>query len=210
MGNAYQVSASSATGEIRASNRGSIAHFGVNLIASRFLPKTLFKLKGNARADEGWAVEVLAAATAADVLVWPQPPEHNAWPPATPLVLVGDDVRGPPDARPVALLPADTTPAQLRAAVAAVLQGLSVRDAGSGWVPASASAFDADHDPLTPRELEVFELLGKGLSNRDIGGVLGISAHTAKFHVGQILAKVGAATRAEAVSSGLRLGVIGL
>jgi DNA-binding CsgD family transcriptional regulator len=56
----------------------------------------------------------------------------------------------------------------------------------------------------------VFELLGKGLSNRDIAGVLGISAHTAKFHVGQILAKVGAATRAEAVSLGIQLGLIGL
>ncbi len=157
---------------------------------------------------EGWSVEVQATATAADVLVWPQPPEHAGWPPATPLVLIGDEVRGPPDTRPVALLPADTTPAQLRAAVAAVLQGLSVRDAGSGWV--AAAAFDAEHDPLTPRELEVFELLGKGLSNRDIGGVLGISAHTAKYHVGQILAKVGAATRAEAVRSGLQMGLIGL
>jgi DNA-binding CsgD family transcriptional regulator len=56
----------------------------------------------------------------------------------------------------------------------------------------------------------VFELLGKGLSNRDIGGVLGISAHTAKYHVAQILAKVGAATRAEAVREGLRHGWIGL
>ena len=61
-----------------------------------------------------------------------------------------------------------------------------------------------------PREIEVFELLGKGLSNRDIGGVLGISAHTAKYHVAQILAKVGAATRAEAVREGLRHGWIGL
>jgi DNA-binding CsgD family transcriptional regulator len=67
-----------------------------------------------------------------------------------------------------------------------------------------------EHEPLTPRELEVFELLGKGLSNRDIGGVLGISAHTAKYHVARILAKVGAATRAEAVREGLRWGLIGL
>jgi DNA-binding CsgD family transcriptional regulator len=40
--------------------------------------------------------------------------------------------------------------------------------------------------------------------------VLGISAHTAKYHVAQILAKVGAATRAEAVREGLRHGWIGL
>lgn len=102
-----------------------------------------------------------------------------------------------------AQLSADTRAGRLRAAVAAVLEGLSVRE--TPWpVPAS------EHEALTPRELEVFELLGKGLSNRDIAGVLGISAHTAKYHVGQILAKVGAATRAEAVSEGLRHGVIGL
>jgi DNA-binding CsgD family transcriptional regulator len=100
-------------------------------------------------------------------------------------------------------LSADAGAARVRAAVAAVLEGLSVREAP--W-----SAAVPDHEPLTPRELEVFELLGKGLSNRDIGGVLGISAHTAKYHVAQILAKVGAATRAEAVHEGLRCGLIGL
>ena len=102
---------------------------------------------------------------------------------------------------------------RLRAALAAVLQGLSVQEAG---VAAGSALDDAgsapalDHEALTPRELEVFELLGKGCSNRDIAGVLGISAHTAKYHVGQILAKVEAATRAEAVSSGLKMGLIGL
>lgn len=133
-------------------------------------------------------------------------------PAALPAVLIADDVheivlRGAADARPLALLTAHATPAQLRAALAAVLAGLSVREPTFAW-PQPAAA--GDHEPLTPRELEVFELLGKGLSNRDIGGVLGISAHTAKYHVGQILAKVGAATRAEAVSTGLRMGVIGL
>ncbi|HSB25318.1 MAG TPA: LuxR C-terminal-related transcriptional regulator [Burkholderiaceae bacterium] len=92
---------------------------------------------------------------------------------------------------------------KLRAAVGAVLAGLSVRE--TPW-PIDI----AEREPLTPREIEVFELLGKGLSNRDIAGVLGISAHTAKYHVAQILAKVGAATRAEAVREGLRHGWIGL
>ncbi|HEU5293158.1 MAG TPA: response regulator transcription factor [Burkholderiaceae bacterium] len=92
---------------------------------------------------------------------------------------------------------------KLRAAIAAVLAGLSVRE-----TPWSIDA--GEREPLTPREIEVFELLGKGLSNRDIAGVLGISVHTAKYHVAQILAKVGAATRAEAVSEGLRHGWIGL
>ena len=140
---------------------------------------------------------------------------HAALPPELPAVVLGEDLRelaarsaGQP--RALALLAADATPAQLRAAMAAVLQGLSVRETGVGWPRGIGAALALDHEPLTPRELEVFELLGKGLSNRDLAGVLGISAHTAKFHVGQILAKVGAATRAEAVSCGLKMGLIGL
>jgi DNA-binding NarL/FixJ family response regulator len=135
---------------------------------------------------DGWVVSVQAEPCDADVVVWQ---------------------------RALALLSPTATPAQLRAAVAAVLLGLSVRAPGAVWSPAGPSPrgpVGTDHEPLTPRELEVYELLGKGLSNRDIGGVLGISAHTAKYHVGQILAKVGAATRAEAVSTGLRWGIIGL
>jgi DNA-binding NarL/FixJ family response regulator len=132
-----------------------------------------------------------------DVRVGRADDDADAW------VLLGDEivVRGAQHAS--AQLAADSSPSRLRAAVAAVLEGLSVRE--TPW------AVDTpEHEPLTPRELEVFELLGKGLSNRDIAGVLGISAHTAKYHVGQILAKVGAATRAEAVSEGLRHGLIGL
>ncbi|MEO7336051.1 MAG: helix-turn-helix transcriptional regulator [Caldimonas sp.] len=138
------------------------------------------------RETEGWDVR---AGRADDV--------GDAW------VLVGDEivVRGAQGGS--AQLKADAAPSRLRAAVAAVLEGLSVRELP--WFTGIP-----DHEPLTPRELEVFELVGKGLSNRDIAGVLGISAHTAKYHVGQILAKVGAATRAEAVSEGLRGGLIGL
>ena len=161
----------------------------------------------------GWQVVVRAEPGTADVLVLHG--QHaaqaaRALPPDTPAVLLGDDLRELAQrsaTEPRALLAADATPAQLRAAVEAVLQGLSVRDPAFAW---AAPLPGGEHEPLTPRELEVFELLGKGLSNRDIGGVLGISAHTAKYHVGQILAKVGAATRAEAVHAGLRLGLIGL
>ena len=102
-----------------------------------------------------------------------------------------------------AQLALQASPGRLAAAVAAVLEGLSVRELP--WLLDSA-----DHEPLTPRELEVFEMLGKGLSNRRIGELLGISTNTAKYHVSQILAKTGAATRAEAVHEGLRCGLIGL
>jgi DNA-binding CsgD family transcriptional regulator len=113
----------------------------------------------------------------------------------------GVTVRGAGGA--IAQLSAGVAASRLRAAVSAVLEGLSVRE--TPW-----AVDESDREPLTPREIEVFELLGKGLSNRDIGGVLGISAHTAKYHVALILAKVGAATRAEAVHEGLRHGWIGL
>lgn len=126
--------------------------------------------------------------------------------------------------RAIGRLPREAGVEPLRAALAAVLAGLSVRGAGEPWPlprgdvpsgseaaqPAARAAADMPVEPLTSRELEVFELLAKGLSNRDVAGVLGISSHTAKFHVAQILAKVGAATRAEAVAIGLRLGLIGL
>jgi DNA-binding CsgD family transcriptional regulator len=143
---------------------------------------------GALRAVDGWQVRVGLADDDADAWVLPAPDELT--------------VRGAGGAS--AKLSAGAGASRLRAAVAAVLEGLSVRE--QPWAAHDA----ASREPLTPREIEVFELLGKGLSNRDIGGVLGISAHTAKYHVAQILAKVGAATRAEAVSEGLRHGWIGL
>jgi len=50
----------------------------------------------------------------------------------------------------------------------------------------------------------------KGLGNREIATALGISRHTVKFHVGQILEKTGSASRLEAVRQGLRHGLVGL
>jgi DNA-binding NarL/FixJ family response regulator len=63
-------------------------------------------------------------------------------------------------------------------------------------------------EPLTPRELQVLRLLAGGFANKHIAQDLGISEHTAKFHVGRILDKLDAATRAEAVAIGLRDGLI--
>jgi DNA-binding NarL/FixJ family response regulator len=63
-------------------------------------------------------------------------------------------------------------------------------------------------EPLTPREVEVVQLLAEGLTNRLIGERLGISEHTAKFHVNAILGKLGASTRSEAVAQAARLGLV--
>ncbi len=65
-------------------------------------------------------------------------------------------------------------------------------------------------DLLSPREVEVLELLAEGLSNREIGVELGISRHTAKFHVQGILDKMDAVTRTEAVVRALRMGFLRL
>jgi DNA-binding NarL/FixJ family response regulator len=53
-------------------------------------------------------------------------------------------------------------------------------------------------------------MLAAGLGNKEIGSRLHISDHTAKFHVSQILGKLGAGSRAEAVSIGMRRGIVPL
>lgn len=63
-------------------------------------------------------------------------------------------------------------------------------------------------EPLTPREMEVLQLLAQGLSNKVIAQRLGISDHTAKFHVNSILGKLGAQSRTEALAQAARLGLV--
>ena len=70
---------------------------------------------------------------------------------------------------------------------------------------------DPDSEPaLTPRELEVLALLAEGASNKVIARRLGISVHTAKFHVGQVLDKFDATGRTDAVAHAARRGVLNL
>jgi len=63
-------------------------------------------------------------------------------------------------------------------------------------------------EPLTPRETEVLQLLAQGLTNKTIAERLGISDHTAKFHVNAILGKLGAQSRTEAIVQAARLGLV--
>ena len=63
---------------------------------------------------------------------------------------------------------------------------------------------------LTPRELDVLALMAEGASNKAIARQLGISVHTAKFHVGSILDKLDATGRTDAVAHAARRGVIHL
>jgi DNA-binding NarL/FixJ family response regulator len=115
-----------------------------------------------------------------------------------------------------AIIGREASAGELRAAVTAAAEGLvAVPASRAGRVlgrPAAPAAPDRDGlpEPLTAREREVLDLLGQGLSNRRIAERLRISEHTAKFHVASVLGKLGAATRAEAVSCGIRRGLITL
>jgi DNA-binding CsgD family transcriptional regulator len=78
-------------------------------------------------------------------------------------------------------------------------------------VPSTAVTASPDGDvPLTPRELEVLALLAEGASNKVIARRLGISVHTAKFHVASLLDKLDAVGRIDAVTHAARRGVINL
>ncbi len=63
-------------------------------------------------------------------------------------------------------------------------------------------------ETLTARECQVLRLISEGLGNKEIAARLGISEHTAKFHISSILGKLGVASRTEAVSDGIRKGLI--
>ncbi len=106
----------------------------------------------------------------------------------------------------LALLPTSASADQVAAAIEATAAGLAVvHPDHAGSLTARAS-----DDPLTPREREVLHLLAAGLGNKEIAGRLAISDHTAKFHVSQILAKLNAVSRAEAVSIAMRRGLVPL
>ena len=76
-------------------------------------------------------------------------------------------------------------------------------------LPTTAVALDGEI-PLSTRELEVLALLAEGASNKEIARRLGISVHTAKFHVGSLLDKLDAVGRTDAVAHAARRGVLNL
>jgi DNA-binding NarL/FixJ family response regulator len=63
-------------------------------------------------------------------------------------------------------------------------------------------------DPLTPRELEVLQLVAEGLPNKTIASRLDVTEHTVKFHINSILRKLGAQSRTEAATIAMRRGLL--
>ncbi len=100
-------------------------------------------------------------------------------------------------------------------ALVADAPGLRLARAGEkadvALVPLSVTtASNQQAAPLTPREIEVLNLMAEGASNKTIARRLEISVHTVKFHVGSLLDKLDAAGRTDAVAHAARLGVINL
>jgi two-component system nitrate/nitrite response regulator NarL len=115
---------------------------------------------------------------------------------------------GSPSGAPAGVLAPDATAEQLDAALRAVFAGLIVRTSA---VPEARGFAPAEDMPLlTPREREILGLIGEGLSNKEMARRLGISVHTVKFHLEALFTKLDATSRAEAVTKGLRGGVIEL
>ncbi|HEV7556861.1 MAG TPA: response regulator transcription factor [Kofleriaceae bacterium] len=101
----------------------------------------------------------------------------------------------------------------IHAALAAVRSGLTVIDTelASALVPSQPAPREPKgRGELTERERQVVQLLAEGLSNKLVADRLGISDHTAKFHVNGVMMKLGASTRTEAVVEAMRRGLIRL
>jgi len=113
-----------------------------------------------------------------------------------------------------AILPRDALSEEIFSAIQAVHAGFVILDPevtqelARHVHLASADRVPAALDELTTREIEVLRMMADGLGNKQIASRLGISDHTIKFHISSILDKLGASSRTEAVTLGIRMGLI--
>jgi DNA-binding NarL/FixJ family response regulator len=179
---------------------------------------------------------ILRESSALDVVAALPPAEADALEPATLAVVVrdvpadasvGDALATLPRAVPV--LAIVDTPEQARELVAAGARGVVLRGAPADELRAASVAVanglralddesferlrrpvlsHEDASVLTRREHSVLELVADGLSNKLIAEQLGISEHTAKFHLRSIMDKLGADTRTDAVAKAARRGML--
>jgi len=112
------------------------------------------------------------------------------------------------------ILPREATQEEIEAAVQAAHLGLIMLDPELTAEILNHVKNESDTSPpqplgeLTARETEVLRFLAEGAANKEIAQRLGISDHTVKFHISAILAKLGAASRTEALTLGIRMGLI--
>jgi DNA-binding NarL/FixJ family response regulator len=111
-----------------------------------------------------------------------------------------------------AILPRKAGPDEILVAIKAVTKGLAIlpRELLPTLLDGAplVDGIETGHARLTPRELEVLAAMADGASNKAIARRLGISFHTAKFHVAAILAKLEADSRTEAVTRAAQLGLV--
>ena len=105
-----------------------------------------------------------------------------------------------------AILPMEIELAQFRAALEAVHSGLQVVHPFFLHPQRRYAKKENFEEELTEREQQVLSMMADGLGNKEIAARLGISTHTVKFHISSILGKLGAGSRTEAVTIGMRTG----
>jgi two-component system nitrate/nitrite response regulator NarL len=149
-----------------------------------------------------------AAGDADAALIDLAPGEPTAEEEGVPTVVLSDSSALARDVEMQAVLPRAATPRQIDAALRAAAAGLLVRARDHAAIAGFSPAEEDAAPLLTPRELEILAAIGEGFSNKAVARRLGISAHTVKFHLEAIFAKLHAGTRAEAVAKGLRRGLI--
>lgn len=110
-----------------------------------------------------------------------------------------------------AVLRADASAAEVVAATTAARAGLLVvHPEALSHAPSLSTLALGEVSTLTRREVEILEMMAEGMRNRAIAARLKISRHTVKFHVASILTKLAARSRTEAVTLGVRQGLISL
>jgi NarL family two-component system response regulator YdfI len=113
-----------------------------------------------------------------------------------------------------AILSRESDPDDILSAIYAVYDGLVMLSTATAESLAAVYGDqplefeDEVSEEITSRETDVLRMLAEGLVNKDIAARLGISEHTVKFHISSILDKLGASTRTEAVTLGIRRGLI--
>jgi NarL family two-component system response regulator YdfI len=151
----------------------------------------------------------------ADVLLLDIDSREDQWLTAgrgVPAVVLGDHTAELLRSGARAVLPRNASPAEIVAAIEAAAAGLVVlhpetlermlADLGQHALPG------ASDQPLTPREVQVLQMLAEGAANKTIAWRLNISEHTVKFHIASIFTKLNASSRTEAVMAGVRQGLI--